>query len=43
MSDLQQQLQRTLEASNTIERERGGGGMSRVLDPRFVAMTPAIL
>jgi serine/threonine-protein kinase len=30
MSDLQQQLQRTLGASYTIERELGGGGMSRV-------------
>ena len=30
MSDLQEQLQRTLGASYTIERELGGGGMSRV-------------
>jgi eukaryotic-like serine/threonine-protein kinase len=30
MSDLQDQLQRTLGASYTIERELGGGGMSRV-------------
>jgi TolB-like protein/tetratricopeptide (TPR) repeat protein/tRNA A-37 threonylcarbamoyl transferase component Bud32 len=30
MSDLQQRLQRTLGASYTIERELGGGGMSRV-------------
>jgi TolB-like protein/Tfp pilus assembly protein PilF/tRNA A-37 threonylcarbamoyl transferase component Bud32 len=30
MSDLREQLQRTLGASYTIERELGGGGMSRV-------------
>src|ERR1700716_249956 len=38
MSDLQEQLQRTLGASYTLERELGGGGMSRV----FVALDTSL-
>src|ERR1700716_175346 len=38
MSDLQEQLQRTLGASYTIERELGGGGMSRVFVAEEVSL-----
>ena len=38
MEELKDQLQRTLGASYTLERELGGGGMSRV----FVALDTSL-